>query len=187
MTTEDIFRRILEALGGAGVPYMLTGSFAASYYGVPRATQDIDIVIAPTAIQIRQLVRLLPDTEFYISEEAALEALAREGQFNVIDFETGWKIDLIIRKSRPFSHTEFERRSAVDLFGLQVFIASAEDVLLAKLEWAKTGRSLRQIEDCGNIIRARWDEFDRGYVERWVTQLVLQAQWEQACKMAGVG
>ena len=187
MTTEDIFRRILEALGGAGVPYMLTGSFAASYYGVPRATQDIDIVIAPTAIQIRQLVRLLPDTEFYISEEAALEALSREGQFNVIDFETGWKIDLIIRKSRPFSHTEFERRSAVDLFGLQVFIASAEDVLLAKLEWAKTGRSLRQLEDCGNIIRARWDEFDRGYVERWVTQLVLQAQWEQACKMAGVG
>jgi len=63
MTTEDIFRRILEALGGAGVPYMLTGSLAASYHGVPRATQDIDIVIAPTAIQIRQLVRLLPDTE----------------------------------------------------------------------------------------------------------------------------
>ncbi len=186
MTTEDIFRRILEALRGAGVPYMLTGSFAASYHGVPRATQDIDIVIAPTAIQIRQLVRLLPDTEFYISEEAALEALAREGQFNVIDFETGWKIDLIIRKSRPFSHTEFERRSAVDLFGLQVFIASAEDVLLAKLEWAKTGRSLRQLEDCGNIIRAHWDELDRRYVEHWVTQLVLQAQWEQARKMAGV-
>lgn len=108
MTTEDIFRRILKALGGAGVPYMLTGSFAASYHGVPRATQDIDIVIAPTASQLRQLIRLLPDTEYYISEEAALEALAREGQFNVIDFETGWKIDLIIRKSRPFSQTEFE-------------------------------------------------------------------------------
>ena len=67
-----------------------------------------------------------------------------------------------------------------------MFIASVEDVLLAKLEWAKTGRSLRQLEDCGNIIRARWDEFDRGYVEHWVTQLGLQAQWEQARKMAGV-
>jgi hypothetical protein len=186
MTTEDIFRRILEALGKAGIPHMLTGSFASSYHGVPRATQDIDFVIAPTASQLRRLVRLLPETEYYISEEAALDALAHEGRFNVVDLETGWKIDFIIRKSRPFSHTEFERRSAVDLFGLQVFIASAEDVLVAKLEWARAGQSRRQLEDGANILQSRWDELDRAYVEHWVTQLGLQAQWEQARKMAGV-
>ncbi len=186
MTTEDIFRRILQALESAEIPYMLTGSFASSYHGVPRATQDIDLVVAPTESQVRRLVRLLPEAEYYISEEAALDALAHEGQFNVIDFETGWKVDLIIRKSRPFSRTEFERRSAVDLFGLRVFIASAEDVLVAKLEWAKAGRSMRQLEDCASILQSREDELDRSYVEHWVTQLGLQAQWEQARKMAGV-
>jgi hypothetical protein len=187
VTTEEIFRRILEALGRAGIPYMLTGSFASSYHGIPRATQDIDLVIAPTASQLRHLVRLLPNTEYYISEDAALDALAHEGQFNVVDFATGWKIDLIIRKSRPFSRTEFDRRSAVDLFGVQFFIASAEDVLLAKLEWARSGRSMRQLEDCGNLLRARWDELDRAYTEHWVTELGLHEQWQQVQKMAGVG
>lgn len=165
---------------------MLTGSFASSYHGIPRATQDIDLVIAPTAAQLRGFVGLLPETEYYISEEAALDALARESQFNVIDFATGWKIDLIIRKSRPFSRTEFERRSAVDLFGLHLFIASAEDVLVAKLEWAKAGQSMRQIEDCASLLRARWNELDATYVNRWVAELGLGEQWERARRMAGM-
>jgi hypothetical protein len=164
MTAEDIFRRILEALSTAGIPYMLTGSFASAYHGVPRATQDINLVIAPTAHQLQHLVRLLPDSEYYASEEAALDALRREAQFNVIDFATGWKIDLIIRKSRLFSRTEFERRSAVDLFGLQIFVASAEDILLAKLEWAKAGQSMRQLEDCATILRTRREELDYTYI-----------------------
>lgn len=185
MNTEDIFRRIVDALSRAGIPYMLTGSFASSYHGIPRATQDIDFVIAPTEGQLRHLISLLPNTEYYISQEAALEALAREGQFNVIDFATGWKIDLIIRKSRAFSRTEFERRLAVDLFGVHLFIASAEDVLVAKLEWAKAGQSARQLEDCASILRARRDELDRPYLEYWVAQLGLVEQWEHAKKIAG--
>lgn len=185
MNTEDVFRRIVDALGRAGIPYMLTGSFASSYHGVPRATQDIDFVIAPSESQLRHLIHLLPDTEYYVSQEAALEALAREGQFNVIDFAAGWKIDLIIRKSRAFSRTEFERRLAVDLFGAPLFITSAEDVLVAKLEWAKAGESPRQLEDCANILHARWGDLDRPYLEHWVTQLGLVEQWEHAKKMAG--
>lgn len=186
MTTEDIFRRIIEALERAGIPYMLTGSFACSYHGIPRATQDIDLVIAPTPSQLRTLVHLLPDTEYCISEDAALDALGREGQFNVIDLATGWKVDLIIRKSRAFSRTEFERRSAVDLFGLQLFIASAEDVLLSKLEWAKAGQSMRQLEDCADVLRARWEELDRDYLQQWVSQLGLAEQFQNAQKLAGV-
>lgn len=187
MTPEDIFRRIIGALDQAGIPYMLTGSFASSYHGTPRATQDIDLVIAPTASQLRRFVTLLPETEYYISESAALEALEREAQFNAIDFATGWKIDLIIRKSRPFSRSEFERRLPVDLFGIQLFIASAEDVLVAKLEWAKAGESMRQLEDCANILRAGWGELDHPYITYWVGQLALDEEWEKAQKMAGVG
>ena len=187
MTTEDIFRRIIQVLNRAAIPYMLTGSFASSYHGIPRATQDIDLVIAPTAGQLRKLVTLLPETEYYVSEDAALDALTRESQFNVIDFATGWKIDLIIRKSRAFSRVEFERRSAVELFGLQLFLVSAEDILVAKMEWAKAGQSPRQLEDCANIVRVRWNELDRVYIERWVAELGLEDQWEHARRTAGAG
>lgn len=186
MNTEDIFRRILNALNSAGIPYMLTGSFASSFHGTPRATQDIDLVIAPTESQLRRLVTLLPETEYYVSEGAALDALSRKGQFNVIDLATGWKTDLIIRKSRPFSRSEFDRRLAAELFGMQVFIASAEDVVLAKLEWAKAGQSQRQLEDAANILRVRHAELDRAYLERWVAELGLQDEWARAKTVAGV-
>jgi hypothetical protein len=186
MTTEDIFHRIIGALETTGIPYMVTGSFASSYHGVPRATQDIDLVVAPTGSQLQDLVRLLPDTEYYISEEAALDALKHESQFNVIDFATGWKVDLIIRKSRSFSHTEFERRALVDFFGLRLFLASAEDVLLAKLEWAKIGQSMRQLEDCANLLRVRSGDLDQIYIEHWVAQLGLEEQWGTVRRMADV-
>ena len=88
MTTEDLFRRIVGALDSAGIAYMLTGSFASSFHGVPRATQDIVFVIAPTAAQIRDLVQRLPGSKYYVDEAVALDALRREGQFNVIDFDT---------------------------------------------------------------------------------------------------
>ena len=75
-------------LESSGMPYMLTGSYASAVHGTPRATQDIDIVIGPSQTQLMFLLHQLPDTSYYVGHEAALDALARRGQFNVIDFAT---------------------------------------------------------------------------------------------------
>lgn len=163
---------------------MLTGSYASSVHGEPRATQDIDIVIAPSRAQLLALLRHLPDTEYYVSEEAALDALAQRGQFNVIDFGTGWKVDFIIIKAREFSREEFARRCAVVVEDFELSVASAEDVLIAKLEWAKLGGSARQIEDAAGIVRLQADRLDRAYVEKWTTRLGLEAQWADALAKA---
>jgi hypothetical protein len=143
MTIDDVFPRLIGVLENAQIPYMLTGSFASAYYGTARATQDIDLVIAPTADQLRALVRLLPPDEYYVDEGAALDAERRRSLFNIIDLTTGWKIDLIVRQDRPFSLEEFGRRRDVDFAGMRLMIASAEDVVIAKLEWAKSGESQR--------------------------------------------
>ena len=95
-----------------------------------------------------------------MDEATALEAYDSEGQFNVVDLATGWKADLIMRRSRTFSRTEFDRRTVVEFEGMRVPIATAEDVVLAKLEWAKLGESARQIEDAAGILRARSAELD---------------------------
>lgn len=184
MSTVDILRRIVHARVSVGIPYMPTGSFASPFHGTPRATQDIDLVTAPAAGQLRHLITRVPEEGYSISEEAAFDALSRQAQFNVSDLATGWKIDLIIRKDRPFSRLEFGRRSAVELFGLHLFIASAEDVPLAKLERAKAGHSQRQLEDAANIVRVRRGELDHTYIERWVTDPGLQEEWARA--LAGV-
>jgi len=177
---EGVIRRVLRALEVAGVPYMLTGSFASAFHGAPRTTQDVDIVIAPTLGSLQKLVRQFPEDEYYVSREAALQAYGAESLFNVIDLSSGWKIDFIVRKSRPFSLEEFERRREADILGTTLFIASAEDVILSKLEWAKMSGSERQINDVVGILRTQGDDLDLRYVERWVAVLGLESQWQQA-------
>lgn len=77
MTAEQVFRRLVDTLDRAGIPYMLTGSFASAFHGVPRATQDIDMVIAPTADQLRALLGFLPAAEYDVDQDAALDAHRR--------------------------------------------------------------------------------------------------------------
>jgi H2-forming N5,N10-methylenetetrahydromethanopterin dehydrogenase-like enzyme len=165
MSAPEVFRKITATLDGAGIAYMLTGSFAGAYYGAARSTQGIDLVIEATAEQVRTLVEDLGKADYYADLDAAVEAHRQRSLFNVIDVATGWRIDFIIRKSRAFSQEEFRRRQSVDLQGVAVMVTSAEDLVIAKLEWAKLGQSQRQVEDVAAILRMRWLSLDRSYVE----------------------
>jgi hypothetical protein len=135
MSFSEVFHRITSALGEAGISYVFAGSFASAYYGAPRTTQDIDLVIAATSDQLRTFVQLLSKDQDYVDLDTALEARKHQSLFNVVDMATGWKIDLIIRKSRPFSEEEFRRRKLVNLQARSLFVASAVDVVVSKLEW----------------------------------------------------
>ncbi len=184
MSVEEVFRTVVAALDAVDVPYMITGSFASSIHGEPRASKDIDIVIAPTREQLLALVGQFPSNRYYVDEEDALQAFSSHGMFNVIDFASGWKIDFIVLKARAFSQTEFSRRREEQLGGLRLTVAAAEDILLAKLEWAKMGESRRQLEDAASIIRIKGDLLDTAYLERWVTELGLEPQWSAARALA---
>jgi hypothetical protein len=176
----EFLLRIATALEMNGIPYMLTGSLASSMYGIPRATNDIDIVIAPTRAQLLSLVQLLDRVGLTAQTEAALAALQARSQFNVIDFQHGWKVDLIIRKDRAFSTSEFERKETHEVEGMHLTLATPEDVLLAKLEWAKIGESQRQVEDAAGILKMQRETLDWDYLSRWVDELEVQAQWKAA-------
>ncbi len=186
MSVPEVFERITRALDQAGVAYMLSGSFASAYYGALRSTQDIDLVIAGTPSQLRAFVESLPSHEYYADLNAALEAHKHESLFNVIDLATGWKIDLIMRKSRAFSQEEFSRRQRANLQGIQIFVASAEDVVVAKLEWSKRAQSQRHIDDVAGILRMRGESLDRSYLQKWVGELGLEKEWTDARRAAGI-
>jgi hypothetical protein len=186
MGSADVFRRIVAALDDAGIPFMLTGSFAGSLHGITRATQDIHLVIAPTESQLRGLVANLPPDSYYVNLATALDALKRRSQFNIIDLETGWKVDLIVRRDRPYSVQEFERRQEVEFAGVRLTVATAEDVIVAKLEWATLGSSQRQLQDVVELLRLRHFEIDLEYVRSWVEELGLESAWALAKQEAGL-
>ncbi len=180
----EFLRRVTTALDVNGVSYMLTGSLASSMYGIPRSTNDVDLVIAPSGKQLRSVVQMFQRLGFTVEPEAALEAWRNRTQFNVIDFARGLKADLIFRKDRDFSITEFERRQTHEVEGVRLTLATPEDVILAKLEWAKIGESERQLNDAAGMIKMQSESLDVRYIGHWVERLGLERQWQAARERA---
>jgi hypothetical protein len=181
---RGLFERLVRLLDGAGVPFMIAGSFASTAHGLPRTTQDLDVVIdPPSLLALETLLRSMSPGDYYVDVDAARDALRHRSMFNVIDQASGWKVDLIIRKNRDFSRAEFERRMPFALVDVPVFVASPEDTIVAKLEWSKqSGGSERQRRDVAGIVATIGDQLDRAYVERWVRELALTDEWELAQK-----
>lgn len=177
MTAETLLRAIGTALREAQIPFMLTGSIAAAYHGAGRATMDVDIVIDPDLGRLEHFVASIEKSGRYVSMNAAREALAERTMFNVVDPESGWKADLIVRKNRTFSEVEFARRQPIDFLGVALDVASLEDVVLSKLEWARLGGSARQLDDVRTLLRLHADDFDTSYAEQWIDALGIRDQW----------
>ncbi len=173
MTPEEALALVLAKLDQFKIPYMITGSFASNIHSVPRATYDADIVTELTPKSLDKLLDSLSDG-FYVSPEAAREALESQRMFNVIHLESGFKIDLIIRKDRIFSKEEFSRREKVVYLGLDRWFATAEDIILAKLEWGKMSDSEKQYTDALNVAKVQGERLDRIYLENWATELGIQ-------------
>lgn len=164
---------------------MVVGSFASNLYGAGRGTLDIDIVISATPDQIRAFFHALP-ADYYFDIPSALEAWKHRSMFNILDMKRGWKVDLIFVKQTPYHLGAFERRTSADIDGVPVVAATAEDVVVSKLEWAQMGGSSRQIEDVAGILKERRELLDLNYIEKWVMNLGLAEQWAAARNSAGL-
>jgi hypothetical protein len=136
-------------------------------------------VIAPTQAQLVALIRQFPRDRYYADEQQALSALANKTQFNVIDLATSWKTDFIIAKDSEYARTALSRRVPVDIAGIRVCVASPEDVILAKLQWAKLANSERQLQDAAGIVRTQHSKLDVAYIERWTSVLGVQQEWQK--------
>ncbi len=167
---------------------MLTGSFVSSYYGDPRTTRDLDLVVdaaEPPDDAIRAFVTLCEGSNLYVSERSALGPLTgKRRQFNVISSATGWKADMMWVQDRPFSRMEFSRKTKIELLGTTVPVPTPEDIVLAKLEWGASVHS-RQFDDAVSVVRVLGKQLDTEYLRRWATQLGIGSLLAQALLVAG--
>lgn len=182
MTSQrDFLQKLVELLDTCEIPYMLSGSVCSSFHGQPRATNDADIVIAPIKKQLLHFLSLLgPD--YYVSQEAAIEALKNNSMFNVIHVQAGWKADLIIRKERDYSRQEFGRRKKTVVMGINVCVVSAEDSILSKLEWSKDSESKSQCDDAAGVLLVQGERLDFDYLKKWARELKIEDLLEQLLK-----
>jgi hypothetical protein len=182
---HEFLRNLVDLLEEVGIPYMITGSLSSSFHGRPRATNDIDIVIAPSESDFRAFLDRA-GSGYYLSPGAAWDAFRRQGMFNVIDGEAGWKADLRIRGDRPFSVTEFNRRRKAAILEIDLWVTSPEDAVLSKLEWAKESASEQQIQDALSVLMVQRESLDEGYLKEWAEALgVLDLLTELLDRTAG--
>ena len=171
----DIVRDVSQRLNVAGIGYMLTGSMAMNYYAQPRMTRDIDIVAALRREDAERVVKLF-DPDYYVSREAVESSIARQSLFNLIHSESIIKVDCIVRKSTEYHLNEFNRRQRIKIQNFETWIVSKEDLILAKLLWARDSHSEMQLNDVKNLVATGCD---RTYIEKWTDGLGLAGLWKE--------
>jgi hypothetical protein len=177
MRTEGEFLiDVLGRLNRAAVDYMLTGSMASNFWGVPRTTHDLDFVLLLQPADADRLIAGLSQGLF-IQPESVRSAFEPPYQFNVLDEQSALKADFWMLRDNPFEQSAFSRRLQVDLFGVSAWIATAEDVILHKLYKNKITPSERQLHDAAGVFAVQTISLDRQYLDHRAESLGVLAQW----------
>jgi hypothetical protein len=166
-------------LAAVGIAHMLCGSVASSLFGLPRSTVDIDLVISATPEQLDRFLATFSADDVYVSREAAHDALARRSMFNIIDLNSGYKVDLIFLKAEPYDAEAFRRRRPVPIAASAVDTLTPEDAILSKLAWSRESGSERQLNDALMVAAAQWPTLDLAYLRRWAHELNVSARLDE--------
>lgn len=180
MGSSELLRHCVTALERLRMPYFVTGSVATVYYGEPRFTNDVDVVVALPLQGVPRFCRAFPQPEFYLSEDAVREAVEHHGQFNIIHPTSGLKIDVMIPSDTPFNESRFARVNRVKPSeDYDAWFAAVEDVILKKLEYYREGGSEKHIRDIAGVLKISGDRVDFTYIASWAARLGLESIWEE--------
>ncbi len=181
---------VIDAFERLGVPYYVGGSLASSAHGVVRATLDADLVADLKPQHVAGLVEAL-QADYYIDAGMIRGALSTRSCFNLIHLATSFKVDVFVLKGRAYDHAALDRKEKrsidPDAPETQVFLATPEDTVLAKLEWYRLGDEIsdRQWRDVLGILKLQQGRLDCDYMMKWAVELKVADLLERAQREAG--
>jgi hypothetical protein len=170
-----VVRAVISALVSLGIPYALGGSWASSLLGKMRFTHDADITVEPFPGKEEAFCAAFGE-EYYVSVPAVQDANRRRSSFNVIHTPSTFKVDVFVRKERPFEQSVMSRRQLqilADAPQEPVQFVSPEDIILLKLEWYRLGNEIseRQWSDILGVMEVQGGRLDQAYLDHWAAQL----------------
>jgi len=186
----EILIRVMDVLENHEIPYFVAGSLASSLHGIPRATQDADVVADIRTEHVDLLVQEFRGS-FYIDEAMVRGAIENRSSFNIIHLETLFKVDMFIPKDDLLSRYEMERRQSFQIPGRpdkKLVVASPEDVIVQKLHWHRLGSGVseRQWTDALGVIKVTGKRLDREYLSKTAALLDVQGLLNRALGEAGL-
>jgi hypothetical protein len=168
----------LDPLERLGLAYCITGSVAASVYGEPRLTADIDVVLVLAASDLATLRAAFPEEHYYVPPDELLRLeLSRpsRGMFNLIHHATQFKADIYIAARDPLHVWALAHRRRISLEGSGAWVAPPEYVIVRKLEYLREGGSDKHARDIRFIVAAT--AIDRAVLDAEISRLGLEEQW----------
>ena len=174
-----LFTRVLNQLG---IPYMISGSVAAIFYGEPRMTNDVDIIVLLKKSDLPNLASAFPLDAFYCPpEEVMSEEIARKnrGHFNIIHHETGFKAD-IYPCCDALHQWGLSKSQTVDFEGDPITLAPPEYVIIRKLQFFREGGSQKHLRDIHRMHAALGEDWQADTLLALVESHDLQSEWQQA-------
>jgi len=190
MEPLEILRDVTARLDRLKIPYMVGGSFAGSFYGFARNTQDADLIVAMQRDNVDEFVRTFSG-DFYLDRNMIVEALKRRASFNIIHLASSFKIDFFMLRLGRFDQESFSRRLLRKIDparNFDAFVQSAEDTVLAKLEWYRMGGGVSEIQwrDVLGILKTQAETVDLSYMQRWAQELGIADLLARALREAGI-
>ncbi len=156
---------------------------ASIIHGMVRTTMDVDIVADLKPNQAPPFVQALQE-QFYVDETAVHQAIQYRSSFNLIHLHSMFKVDIFIPQDRPFDRQQLSRRRRENLpdSAKSIWVLSAEDIILAKLDWFRLGGEVseRQWRDILGIIKTQHDTLDIAYLTKWGQSLHVSDLLERA-------
>lgn len=178
MSIEKVVLNVVGILNRSDIPYFLTGAMAVVYYGEPRTTHDIDLVIETKNRDAKALAMAF-EGDFSIDEESVKAARQEGSMFNAIDKETGFKVDFWMLGNDDFDKARFARRVRVKMLGTAMYLPTAEDLIISKLEWFKVSDIDKHYFDALGVYRIQKDKLDIEYINDWASKKSTADFWKK--------
>jgi hypothetical protein len=179
MEHSELLRYVVGVVSDLGLRYFVTGSTATIFYGEPRFTNDIDLVVDLPEFRVIQFCNRFPTAEFYVSDIAARQAVLQKTQFNIIHPESGLKIDVIVAAENAFNESRFARsRPLRPEKSFEAMFTSPEDAIIKKIEFFQEGKSEKHVRDIAGVIKVSKEQIDMSYITEWAKKLGLDATWK---------
>jgi len=166
VTSDEAVGRSIDALSAAGLEYVLVGSFASNFWGAPRATQDVDLVVDFAGTSMRDLLAWL-GPGFRLEPQQTFETVTGKRRHIVYVGDGAFTIEVFPVSEDAHDRERFHRRASVALLGRTTFVLSPEDVIVTKLRWAAALNRDKDLADVAGVVAVRRDTIDWPYVRRW--------------------
>jgi hypothetical protein len=177
----QLARQLHSIFTQANIPYYITGGVAATAYGDPRTTRDLDVVLNISRADIPVLVSALEAVDFYVPGVEDI-CSGRMNTLQIIHQQSVLQADLVIADTSDWEAMKFERRRLEE----NLYFISPEDLILSKLQWRIASRSEKQWRDILGVLKVQGEHLSFGYLKEWAKTLDVSEALDRACQEAGL-